>query len=251
MASQSQVRVFPTPQALFDAAAQSFVQETRAAVTARGRFTVALSGGSTPKGLFQVLATTDHDALPWDRMFFFWGDERHVPPNNVESNYRMVMETLLSKVPVPPGNIFRVPAEDRDANQAASEYETVVRDFFGLGQGQFPRFDLILLGMGPDGHCASLFPQTAALQEKTRVFLANWVPKLQTYRLTFSAPVLNNARNVEFLVAGADKAPALREVLEGQQNADLYPSKLIKPADGNLVWMVDQAAAQNLSPPRS
>jgi 6-phosphogluconolactonase len=250
MTAPRDIRIFPTPQALFDAAAQDFVEQAKAAVQSRGRFTVALSGGSTPRGLFQVLSTKDHALLPWDRMFFFWGDERHVPPDHPDSNYRMTYETLLSKVPVPAANIFRVPAEDPDADQVAARYEKTLQDFFGLAPGELPRFDLILLGMGPDGHTASLFPQSKGLQERKRLVIANWVEKFFTFRITFTAPVLNAGRVVEFLVAGADKARALHEVLEGNASAELYPSKLVEPADGKLVWMVDQAAAASLTKPR-
>jgi 6-phosphogluconolactonase len=250
MTETRDLRIFPNPPALFEAAAQAFVEQTKSAVQARGRFTVALSGGSTPKGLFQVLSGKDHDLLPWDKMFFFWGDERHVPPDNADSNYRMAREALLSKVPVPEKNIFRVPAENPDANQAAAQYEATIRQFFALKPGQFPEFDLILLGMGPDGHTASLFPQTKGLQEKQRLVIANWVEKFSTDRITFTAPVLNNARVVEFLIAGADKAPALKEVLEGTASADLYPSKMIQPAHGTLIWMLDQSAAADLTTKR-
>ena len=164
------------------AAAEEFVNQATGTVRANGRFTVALSGGSTPRSLFSLLATTFRDQLPWDKMFFFWGDERHVPPDHPESNYRMAYEALLSKVPVPAENVFRVPAEIPDANQAAADYEQTLRKFFQLSPGAFPRFDLILLGMGPDGHTASLFPGTSALQEKSRLVVANWVEKFKAYR---------------------------------------------------------------------
>jgi 6-phosphogluconolactonase len=250
MTNSPDLRIFPTPADLFEGAAQDFVQQAIAAVQARGRFTVALSGGSTPKGLFQVLSTKDHDVLPWSQMFFFWGDERHVPPDDPESNFRMARETLLSKVPVPPANVFRVSAEDPDADKAAASYESTLQKFFSLQPGQFPQFDLILLGMGPDGHTASLFPKTKALHETKRLVVANWVEKFNTYRITFTRPVLNAARSVEFLVAGADKAPALHQVLEGNQSAEEYPSKLINPVDGKLIWMVDRAAAAGLAASR-
>jgi 6-phosphogluconolactonase len=251
MTTNRDLRMFPGLAALFEAAAQDFVQQATAAVQSRGRFTVALSGGSTPKGLFQVLSTKDQDRLPWGQMFFFWGDERHVPPDNPDSNFRMASETLLSKVPVPAANIFRVPAEDPDAEEAAARYESTLRDFFALAPGQLPQFDLIHLGMGPDGHTASLFPHTKALQEKHRLVVANWVEKFSTFRITMTASVLNAARAVEFLVAGADKATALHEVLEGHESAEKYPSKMIDPVDGKLVWMVDQAAARGLTAVRS
>lgn len=247
MTAKRDLFIYPDPPALFEAAAGAFVEEAESAVKMRGRFTVALSGGSTPRGLFGVLSTKDRDRLPWSQMFFFWGDERHVAPDSSESNYRMAREALLSKVPIPESNIFRVDAEDPDANRAAEKYEGTLRQFFALGPTDFPEFDLILLGMGPDGHTASLFPQSKGLQEKQRLVIANWVEKFSSYRITFTAPVLNNARTVEFLVAGADKAPALREVLEGNAGAELYPAKMVQPNHGKLVWRVDQLAAAELT----
>src|SRR5262249_10558232 len=153
-----------------------------------------------PKNLFTLLATNAKTTLPWDKMFFFWGDERHVPPTDADSNYRMADEAMLSKVPVAAGNVFRFPAENPDAVAAAAAYELTLRKFFSLEPGQVPHFDLILLGMGPDGHTASLFPQSPALQDKTRLVAANWVEKLKTSRLTLTLPVLNAARCVLFLI---------------------------------------------------
>jgi 6-phosphogluconolactonase len=247
MSVAADLRVVDDLRGLSQAAAEEFVSQVLTTVRATGRFAVALSGGSTPRSMFSLLATNFHDQLPWDKMFFFWGDERHVPPDNPESNYRMSHETLLSKVLVPEQNIFRVPAENPDALQAAAEYEETLREFFKLSPGDLPRFDLILLGMGPDGHTASLFPGTGALQEKSRLVVANWVEKFKTYRITFTLPVLNNAAVVIFLVGGKDKAETLKEVLEGNQSAELFPSKLIRPTNGRLIWMVDQAAAAVLS----
>src|SRR5271166_3507679 len=162
--------------------------------------------------MFSLIAANASSSLPWDQMFFFWGDERHVPPDDPDSNYRMAKETLLSKVPIPPDNIFRIPAENPDASAAAEAYEQALRKFFAVAPGELPRFDLILLGMGPDGHAASLFPETSALEEKSRLVVANWVEKLKTSRITLTLPVLNSARCVAFLVSGADKAAALHEV---------------------------------------
>lgn len=247
MSSSFEIRRLTTPQELFSAAAEEVVRAAEEAVAARGRFTIALSGGSTPKGLFNLLATNARSVLPWDRMFFFWGDERHVPPTDPDSNYRMAEEAMLSKIPVPAGNVFRVPAENPDAAAAAEAYEQTLRKFFQLEPGQIPRFDQILLGMGPDGHTASLFPGTAALQEKSRLVVANWVDKLKTSRLTFTLPVLNAARCVAFLVSGTDKADALNAVLEGDAPGEQYPSKLVRPTDGKLIWLVDRAAASGLS----
>ena len=182
-----------------------------------------------------MLATNARTVLPWDRMFFFWGDERHVPPTDPDSNYRMAQETMLSKIPVPPGNVFRMAAENPDAAAVAEDYEKTLRKFFELEPGQIPVFDLILLGMGPDGHTASLFPGTAGLQEKSRLVIANWVEKMKTHRLTFTLPVLNAARCVAFLVSGTDKAAVLRTVLEDDVPGEQYPAKLVHPNG----WKVD------------
>jgi 6-phosphogluconolactonase len=247
MGDTKEFRIFSDTAALFQAAANEFASQTEAARKAQNRFTVALSGGSTAKGMFSLLATNYHDRLPWDKMFFFWSDERHVPPDSPESNYRMAYEALLSKVAVPAANIFRVAAEEPDASQASKEYEETLRRFFQLPAGAFPQFDLILLGMGPDGHTASLFPETSAVHESERLIVSNWVGKLETDRITFTALLIHSARVVMFLIAGSDKASALREVLEGRQPAELYPSKLIHPTTGRFIWLVDQAAAADLS----
>jgi 6-phosphogluconolactonase len=246
VSSSVEIRALTTPQELFAAAAEEVVRAATDAVAQRGRFTIALSGGSTPKSLFNLLATNAKNVLPWDRMFFFWGDERHVPPTDPDSNYRMAEETMLSKIPVAAGNVFRFAAENPDAAAVAEAYEQTLRKFFALQAGEFPRFDLILLGMGPDGHTASLFPNTAGLQEKSRLVIANWVEKLKTSRLSLTLPVLNAAACVTFLVSGTDKAPALHAVLEGDAPGEQYPSKLVRPKDGKLIWLIDRAAASEL-----
>jgi len=247
MSQHIELRKLATPQDLFQSAADEVIRAATEAVAQRGRFTIALSGGSTPRSMYTLIAANASASLPWDRMFFFWGDERHVPPDDPESNYRMARETLLSKVAIPPANVFRIPAENPDASAAAEAYEQTLRKFFAIAPGEFPRFDLILLGIGPDGHTASLFPETEALQEKSRLVVANWVEKMQTSRITLTLPVLNAARSVAFLVSGIDKAPALREVLEGSAPGGMYPSKLVQPSAGNLIWFVDRAAASQLS----
>lgn len=247
MSSTFEVRRLTTPQDLFQAAAEEVIHSVSEGVSERGRFTIALSGGSTPKNLYTLIAANAGGSLPWAKMFFFWGDERNVPPNNSESNFLMAKETLLAKVPVPTANIFPIPAGTTDGASAAQAYERTLQKFFGLAPGEFPRFDLILLGMGPDGHTASLFPQTAALQEKSRLVVENWVEKLSASRITLTLPVLNGARSVLFLVSGADKATALREVLEGNAAGEKYPSRMVRPADGKLMWFVDRAAASELS----
>jgi 6-phosphogluconolactonase len=238
-----------TPQELFHAAAEEVIHAATDAIAQRGRFSIALSGGSTPKNLYTLIAANASATLPWDKMFFFWGDERDVPQDDADSNYRMAKESLLSRVPIPAGNIFPIPTGKGDAGAAADDYEKILRKFFDLKPGEFPRFDVILLGMGPDGHTASLFPETAALQEHSRLVVANWVEKLKSSRITFTLPVLNSARRVLFLVSGTDKAPVLKEVLEGKGPAEKYPSKLVSPSDGKLIWLVDRAAASELSSP--
>jgi 6-phosphogluconolactonase len=240
MPSRPEIRVLNASTDLFQAAAIEFAALASHAVQSAGRFSVALSGGSTPKGLYALLASGSIPNVPWEKIFFFFGDERYVPPDYPDSNYRMVRETmLLSKVP--DDNVFRVRTEEKDADGAARHYEQNLRSFFALQPGESPRFDLILLGLGPDGHTASLFPGTAALNETTRLVVANWVDKFQTYRITLTLPVLNRAACVMFLVSGADKANIVHEVLENE-NANL-PSQKVHPADGRLLWILDRAAA--------
>src|SRR6266851_6601089 len=185
MPSTRSIEVLATAADLFHAAAEEFVRAARTAIGAQGRFTVALSGGSTPKALYSLLAA-NYASFAWNRVFLFFGDERHVPPTDPESNYRMVNESLLTKIAIPAENVFRVPAENPDAAAAASEYEAQLRRFFELKSGElksgeFPRFDLILLGLGPDGHTASLFPDSPALNEESRLVVANWVAKFNAH----------------------------------------------------------------------
>jgi 6-phosphogluconolactonase len=191
MSRQAEIRSLGSEPDLFRTAAEEFSTLMSAAVSARGRFTVALSGGSTPKGLYKLLARMP--ALPWEKVWFFWGDERHVPPHDPESNYRMAQEAMLSKIPAIPENIFRIRAEEKDAERAARAYQQTIEGVFQLTPGEFPRFDLILLGIGPDGHTASLFPGTTALEENRRLVVANWVEKFNAYRMTMTFPVLNHA----------------------------------------------------------
>jgi 6-phosphogluconolactonase len=247
VSSSVEIRTLTTPQELFEAGAELVAHLATECVAEHGRFTIALSGGSTPKNLYNLLATNARTSLPWDRMFFFWGDERHVPPTDQDSNYKMVEEAMLSKVPVPESNIFRVPAENPDAAAAAEAYEQTLRKFFSLETGQFPAFDLILLGLGPDGHTASLFPETAALAEKSRLVVANPVEKLNTNRISLTLPVLNAARCVAFLVSGTDKAAAVQSVLQTDAPGTKFPAKLVRPTTGKLIWLLDRAAASGLS----
>lgn len=243
------IQVFADAEAVSRAAADEFVRCAREAVAARGRFTVALSGGSTPKRLYQLLADAPfRDQVDWGKVEFFWGDERSVPPDHNDSNYHTAHEAMLRKLPVPAGQVHRMEAERTDRDAAARDYEAVLARVFGAKPGgEPPALDLILLGMGPDGHTASLFPHTTGLKETSRWVVVNYVPKFATDRVTFTAPVLNRAREVLFLIAGTDKAEPLHEVLEGAPNSDLYPSQLVKPATGKLVFYVDRAAAAKLT----
>jgi 6-phosphogluconolactonase len=239
------IQILPAAADLFRASAEEFVRAGKAAIATRARFTVALSGGSTPKNLYSLLAA-QHTAFDWDRTFLFFGDERHVPPDHPDSNYRMVKEALLTKISIPSENVFRAKAENPDAAAAALEYENDLRRFFTLQSGEFPRFDLILLGMGPDGHTASLFPGSDGLKEQSRLVIANWVEKFKTHRISFTFPVLNNASEVMFLASGPDKADMVHQVLEGK-NTPPYPSQLVQPTEGTLLWMLDEAAASKLA----
>ena len=235
------VRVLTDPPAVFAAAAVEFLQRARTAIQGNGRFTVALSGGSTPKNLYSLLASQSD--VPWDKVYFFFSDERHVPPDSPDSNFRMVSESLFSKALIPKGNIYRVPAEIPDADTAAQSYEQTLRQFFQLEGDAMARFDLILLGMGSDAHTASLFPGTAALHEDERLVTANWVEKSKTWRITFTYPLLNNAAAVLFMATGTEKQEALLEVLQGKPDPETYPAQGIQPTNGTLLWLVDQAAA--------
>lgn len=240
----AELKVFDDVPALMRAAADEIVSLAGQAVSERGRFSWALSGGSTPRDLFHLLASDEYRGrMPWNVIHFFWGDERHVPPDHPDSNFRMAREAMLDAVPVPPGNVHRVPAEEPDASWAAAEYEATLRSFFELSEGEWPRFDLILLGLGKDGHTASLFPGGDAVNERRRLVVAPWVEAQKTFRITFTPPVLNHARRAMFLAAGGDKAEALRAVLEGAREPERYPAQIV---EGNVSWWVDRAAARLL-----
>lgn len=227
--------------------ADLFVELARKAIAAGHDFAVALSGGSTPRLMHRLLAGDPYRAaVDWSRVRFYWGDDRHVAPDDPDSNFRMARETLLDAVPLREEQIHRMRTEETDAGVAADRYEQELRQYFHLAPGQLPRFDLIYLGMGPDGHTASLFPHTAALRVEDRLVVANPVPKLNTDRITLTAPVINHAAAVAFLVAGSDKAPALAAVLDGPRDPDEYPSQRIHPSDGDLYWYVDRAAASQV-----
>ena len=211
-----------------------------------GRMTVALSGGSTPKHLYSLLASPDYkNRIPWKNVQLFWGDERCVPTDHPESNFRMVQEALLSKIEIPAANIHRMHGEGQP-QKAAAEYEKELQKVFGLKSGALPRFDLILLGIGEDGHTASLFPGSDALNETKHLVVAPFVEKLNSHRLSLSLPVLNNAANVWFLVTGGSKADAVKEVLSA--SSDL-PAARVHPINGNLIWHITQDAAPGITAP--
>jgi 6-phosphogluconolactonase len=248
-AAKPVVRVAADAAALAAAAAEETVSALDEAARARGTAAIALSGGSTPNRLYRLLAEDPWRArLPWKRLHFFYGDERHVPPDDPQSNYRMTREALFARAPVPEGNVHRFAGEDPDADRAARAYEAGLAAHFTLAPGAFPRFDVVLLGLGPDAHTASLFPGSAALDETRRLAVANWVEKLAARRLTLTVPVFGAAALVLFLVAGDDKAEALRDVLEGPHDPRRLPAQLVRPEAGRLVWIADRAAAAKLRP---
>lgn len=238
----TQVKIVPDNATLARTAAQEFHRLSEAAVQERGRFSVALSGGNTPRIVYSLLAS-EHQQLPWDRIHIFFGDERHVPPDHPDSNFRMASESLLSNVPIPERNVHRIRAE-LEADAAANEYEQELREFFHLIDHDWPRFDLIFLGLGEDGHTASLFPGSKALTEASRRVMANWVEKFQAFRITLTFPVLNHAAEVLFMVSGAGKSQILSEVL--RPGVRKYPAQKVQPQNGQLLWLVDQDAGNLL-----
>jgi 6-phosphogluconolactonase len=247
--AQREVLIFPDGGTLTRRAAQEFVNSAIQAVAQKGSFTVALAGGSTPKALYSQLADEPElrSQIPWDKLHFFFGDERHVAPDSAESNFRMANETLFSKGLVKPEQITRIKGEYADTEKAALEYEQALRAYFKLKDGEYPRFDLVLLGMGDEGHTLSLFPGTKALHPTNRIAVRNWVGKLYTERITLTAPAANQASRVIFMVTRADKARALKAVLEGPYEPEQLPAQLIQPASGKLLWLVDQAAGSMLA----
>ena len=235
--------------ALAKEAAEHCARIAQEAVARAGRFTIALSGGSTPKLLYSLLAAEPYsNSLPWRKTHVFWGDERAVPPADHNSNFGMAKATLLDRVPIPADRVHRMQAERDDLDLVAREYEAEIARSFDVPPGAEPQaFDLILLGLGPDGHTASLFPHTEAVRERARWVVRNYVPKLNSDRVTLTAPILNRGATVLFLVTGADKASALQAVLEGPSDPERLPAQLIRPAAGRLIWLVDRAAASMLA----
>lgn len=244
-----EIRILADGAAIAKRAAQEFVQAAAAAVSANGSFNVALAGGSTPKALYSLLVNDPalRSQVPWDKTHLFFGDERHVPPDHPDSNFRMATEAMISKSPLKVEQVTRIKGENPDADQAALEYEKTLRDFFKLKAGDFPRFDLVLVGMGNEGHTLSLFPGTKALHADGRIAVRNWVGKLGTDRITLTAPAASNSAEILFMVTGADKAPALKSVLEGPFEPDQLPAQSLQPNNGKLLWLVDAAAGSMLT----
>src|SRR6202046_984222 len=232
--------------------AQYFVDGIRAAAGARGKARIAISGGNTPKHTFELLADPSaqyREQIPWENLELYWVDERCVPAAHAESNYRMTREALLDKVPLSAKQVFRIQGE-LDPEEAAAKYESDIRQSFRLEGAEIPIFDMVALGMGPDGHTASLFPHTAGLHEIMRIAIANHVPQQkETWRGTLTWPVINRARDAFFLIEGADKVAALKQVFTGPYDPETYPSQLIKPASGRITLLLDATAAAALPPP--
>jgi 6-phosphogluconolactonase len=245
--------VYEDSEALARAAAQHFVDRAQEAVAKRGRARFAISGGSTPKATFALLANPSEPyskETPWDKIELFWVDERTVGPDDPESNYRMTNEELLSKVPLKPGNVHRIEGE-LDPEEAAAKYESLIRAQFRRVGAEVPRFDIVWLGMGDDGHTASLFPHTAGIHELGRIVYANHVPQKDTWRITLTWPVINEALDVVFLIGGDAKAVPLERVLYGKHDTEVTPAQLIQPKNGSLTFLLDRKAAANLPKPNA
>jgi 6-phosphogluconolactonase len=239
------VAIYPDADTLSHEAARYVVSVANEAIVTHGRFTLALAGGSTPKKLYALLASEPYrDQINWALVEVFWSDERCVPPDSEDSNYHLAEEALLSKVPIPASQIHRMPADAADRDAAALVYTEEMQRV--LGTNGIPSFDLMQLGMGPEGHTASLFPGQLSLKEQSRLVMPVDVPKPPPPRLTCTPPLLNAAAHVLFLVTGQDKADAVAAILEGEHNPDEYPAQIIQPPEGEVTWMLDSAAASKL-----
>lgn len=234
------LQVFANPEILSEAVANLIIDLANKSIAQNGRFTVSLSGGSTPERLFKLFATAPFlDKMPWQDSFFFWGDERCVPLDDPRNNAHQAIALLFSKINIPTENIFRIQTDHSPA-EAAALYEQAIQNHFGDAP---PRFDLTLLGMGDNGHTASLFPKTQVLNEETRMVKEEYIEEVQMYRVTMTAPLINLSYHIVFLATGANKAEMLKTVIQGDYEPELYPAQLIKPVDGELIWMIDEAAA--------
>ena len=250
--TEVEYRVYAGADALARAAAEHLLASVQQAVAARGKARIAISGGSTPKATFALLANPQErylQAMPWDKLELYFVDERCVPPDDADSNYHMVREAMLDKVPLQPEQVFRIEGE-LDPEEAAARYETAIRGQFRLEGAEVPRFDIVQLGMGDDGHTASIFPHTEALHALGRIAVANHVPQQkQSWRVTLTWPVILEAREVFFLIAKSDKAEVLHRVLQGSYDPETLPSQLIRPKTGKLLFLLDKDAAAQLPAP--
>ncbi len=240
------IAIYPDIQTLNTEAAQFIVRLANEAIVSHGRFTIALSGGSTPKATYTLLGSEPYRSqIDWTRVEIFWSDERCVPPDDKESNYALAQQVLLSKIPIPTTQIHRMPADSPDLDAASQAYEREMQRTFSTDG--IPNLDLIQLGMGPEAHTTSLFPHQASLHEQQRLVIPVSVPKPPPLRLTFTPPLLNAAKHVLFLVTGNEKADAVKSVLEGEYEPDEYPAQIVKPTNGDVTWMLDNEAAAKLT----
>lgn len=240
-----QIALYSDTDTLSLEAAQYIVRLANESVVSHGRFSIALSGGTTPRKLYGMLGDEPYRSqIDWALVDIFWSDERCVPPDSEDSNYLLAQQVLLNKIPIPAAQIHRMPADEPDRDAASQAYTEEMRRIFATNG--IPSFDLIQLGMGPEGHTASLFPHQASLHEQQRLVMPVSVPKPPPPRLTFTPPILNAAHNVLFLVTGTDKADAVQAVLEGAYNPDEYPAQIVRPTHGEVVWMLDTKAASKL-----
>jgi 6-phosphogluconolactonase len=238
------IRIFDDFESLSQAAAELFIVQARQSISTCGRFSVALSGGETPRRLYEILAASPYrERIHWDKVHIFWSDERCVPEDDPRSNARLARQTLLNQVPIPGENIHSIRC-DLSPDQAAFKYEEELRDFFRV---QNPNFHLVLLGLGANGHIASLFPHTPVLYEKEHWVSYVYIPELEMHRVTFTAPLINQANQVVFLVSGLDKASVLEQVLEGPYQPQELPAQLIRPNGAHPIWLVDKAASHKLT----
>jgi len=246
---EREILVCPNAESVAVEAAHLFVRLATEAIRDHGRFTVALSGGSTPKRLFQILATPAYQKqLDWSAIHLFWGDERYVPADHPDSNFRMTLDALLSQVRIPPANVHRIRTELSPAEAVATSYESEIARFFAGTHERFPTFDLVFLGLGTNAHIASLFPHSKTLQEQSHLVVADFVAEVNMWRITMTAPMLNAARNIVFLATGADKAPVIRDVLFGDYDIERKPAQLIQPVHGQVTWLIDKASSAQLPP---
>lgn len=241
------IRIFEDIEALSRAAAEEFTELASRPKPAASPFVAALSGGSSPKRFYELLATPEFKSkIPWPRIHLFQVDERAVPPDSPQSNYKMIRESMLDHIPLPAANFHRMAAEKHDRDAVAAEYEGELRSVAEVGDDEWPRLDLIYLGIGEEGHTASLFPGTAALFEEKRAVCCNYVQQVEMWRMTLTFPVLNSADRIIFLVSGAEKAAILRHVLKDSNPLKPLPAQRVQPKHGSIAWYVDRAATQQL-----